>query len=57
MCFSDLNDQAFREENIAIKEPIHLAQKWLEVATANPAITYAKAMCLCTATKYETNYM
>lgn len=42
---------ALLEDNIGIKEPVHLAQAWFDEALANPNILFPKAMCLSTASK------
>lgn len=45
----------FLEDQIAIKDPLHLFKIWFDEAKNNPSIVEPNAMCLSTATRYKSN--
>lgn len=41
----------FLEDDIEVKEPFHLFEKWFNFVRQNPTVVEPTAMCLSTATK------
>ncbi|KYB25431.1 pyridoxine/pyridoxamine 5'-phosphate oxidase [Tribolium castaneum] len=50
---TNYNDRTnlFLEEDIEVKEPFHLFEKWFSIVRNNPTVVEPNAMCLSTATK------